>query len=82
MTLRGDRVTASKLGTQRNACAPTQKKCGVCGEIFSCGAPEPGCWCEGMELTSESAARLRARHSDCLCPHCLAAAAGRSMKLS
>jgi hypothetical protein len=79
MTLRGDRVTANKLGTQRNGCAPTQKKCEACGEIFSCGAPEPGCWCENAKLTTESTAQLRARLSDCLCPRCLAAAARRSM---
>jgi hypothetical protein len=78
MTARGDRVTASKLGTQRNGCAPTQKKCAACGEMFACGAPEPGCWCENVKLTSEAAARLRAHHTDCLCPRCLAAAAGRS----
>jgi hypothetical protein len=75
MTLRGDRVTTSELGTQRNGCAPTQKKCVACGEMFSCGAPEPGCWCEGVKLTSESAAHLRLRYTDCLCLLCLAAAA-------
>jgi hypothetical protein len=77
MTARGDRVTASELGTQRNGCASTQKKCQACGEMFACGAPEPGCWCENVKLTSEAAAQLRARHTDCLCPRCLAAAAGR-----
>ena len=79
MTLRGDRVTEGKLGTQRNGCAPTPKKCEACGEMFSCGAPEPGCWCEDVKLSSESAAQMRARHSDCLCPRCLAAAVGRGV---
>ena len=79
MTPRGDRVTASNLGTQRNGCAHTQKQCEACGEIFSCGAPERGCWCEDVKLTSEVAARLRARHSDCLCPRCLVAAGGHSI---
>jgi hypothetical protein len=77
MTPRGDRVTAGKLGTQREWCAPTQKKCEACGETFACGAPERGCWCEEVKLTSGAAAQLRARHSDCLCPRCLAAAAQR-----
>jgi len=79
MTLRGDRVTAGKLGRQGNGCAPTQKKCQACGEMFDCGAPEPGCWCEDVKLTSESAAQLRARHSDCLCPRCLATAARQAV---
>jgi len=71
-------VSASKLGTQRNRSAQTQKKCEACGETFVCGAPERECWCEELKLTGEAAAKLRARHADCLCPRCLAAAAGRS----
>jgi hypothetical protein len=78
MTLRGDGVTANKLGTQRNGCAPTQKKCEACGEMFACGPPEPGCWCEDVELTDEAAARLRARYDDCICARCLAAAGEHS----
>jgi hypothetical protein len=78
MTLRRDRVSESKPGTQRSGCAETQKKCEACGETFACGAPEAGCWCEAVKLTSEAAAQLRARHADCLCPRCLAAG-GRSI---
>jgi hypothetical protein len=63
MTLRGERVSASKLGTQRSGCAQSQKKCEACGETFACGAPQRGCWCEGVKLTSEAAALLRARHT-------------------
>ena len=79
MTPRGDRVTATNLGTQSDGYAPTQKECEACGEMFDCGAPELGCWCEDVKLASESTAQLRARHSDCLCPRCLAVAAGPSM---
>jgi hypothetical protein len=75
MTDRGDRVTASDTETQRNKCGPTQKKCEACGEMFSCGAPEPGCWCEEVKLSSEYAQQLRARHKDCLCPRCFSTAA-------
>jgi cysteine-rich CWC protein len=71
-------VTSNKQGTQCHECASTQKKCEACGEMFTCGAPEPGCWCEAAKLTSEAAAQLRAHHTDCLCPRCLAAAAGAS----
>lgn len=78
MTSRDDRVTADKLGTQRDGCAPTQKKCESCGEFFACGAPGPGCWCEDVKLTNDAAARLRACHTDCLCPRCLASAAGHN----
>ncbi len=77
MATKGDRVTTSERGTQRNKRAPTQKKCEACGEMFDCGAPEAGCWCEDVKLGSEAAARLRACHTDCVCPRCLSAAAGR-----
>jgi hypothetical protein len=75
MNPRGDRVTASELGTQRNVCAPTQKKCAACGEMFACGAPESNCWCEELKLSPSELEQLRARYDDCLCPRCLAAAA-------
>jgi Cysteine-rich CWC len=73
MNVRGDRVTAGELGTQRSTCAPTQKKCGACGELFACGAPGPDCWCEVVKLSPAALAQLRARYADCLCPRCLAA---------
>jgi len=73
MNPRGDRATAQELGAQRNACAPTQKKCAACGQQFSCGAPGPGCWCEDVHLSPAALAQLRARYADCLCPRCLAA---------
>ena len=78
MNPRGDRVTASELGTQRNVCAPTQKKCAACGEMFACGAPESNCWCEELKLSPSELEQLRARYDDCLCPRCLAAAAPAS----
>jgi hypothetical protein len=78
MTPTGDRVTSNKKETQRHRCASTQKKCEACGETFTCGAPEPGCWCEAVKLTSQAAPQLRVPHTDCLCPHCLAAVAAAS----
>jgi hypothetical protein len=78
MTPTGNRVASSKQETQRDWCASTQKKCGACGEMFTCGAPELGCWCEAVKLTREAAAQLRATHTDCLCPRCLAAGAAAS----
>jgi len=78
MTPRGDRVTSSKQETHRDGCAATQKKCEACGEMFTCGEAEPGCWCEALQLTSQAAAQLRATHTDCLCSRCLAAVAAAS----
>jgi hypothetical protein len=75
MNARGDRVTASKPGTLRNGCAPTQKKCAACGEVFACAAPDPNCWCEEAKVSAAALESLRTRYADCLCPRCLAAAA-------
>ena len=47
------------------------KKCESCGESFGCGAKLEGCWCTQMELSTGSAADLRASFNDCLCPKCL-----------
>ncbi|MGA8222196.1 MAG: cysteine-rich CWC family protein [Candidatus Acidiferrales bacterium] len=75
MTPRGHSVTATTPATQRNKCAPTQKKCGACGQLFDCGAPSAGCWCEEVKLTAEALESLCTRYGDCLCPRCLTAAA-------
>jgi cysteine-rich CWC protein len=74
MTPMGDRVTATKPVTPRNTCAPTQKKCSACGQLFDCGAPDAGCWCEDVKLTAEALESLRMRYADCLCSRCLATA--------
>ncbi len=48
------------------------KTCESCGETFGCGAKIDGCWCTEVKLSQESAADLKAKFSDCLCPVCLA----------
>ncbi|MGP8157660.1 MAG: cysteine-rich CWC family protein [Candidatus Acidiferrales bacterium] len=53
----------------------TRKECPACGASFGCSADSAGCWCQETKLTCEILAALRARHADCLCPRCLAAAA-------
>ncbi|MGH9713284.1 MAG: cysteine-rich CWC family protein [Candidatus Acidiferrales bacterium] len=80
MTAKGDRAQASGTAAQRPGCAPTRKKCEACGEMFDCGAPERGCWCEDLKLASEAAAELRGRFADCVCPRCLAAAAKHGVR--
>jgi hypothetical protein len=55
--------------------APTLKRCAACGELFSCGAPVAGCWCEEVPVAAEILLELRARYADCLCRRCLSAAA-------
>jgi hypothetical protein len=82
MTPRGDRVTAAGPETHGSRCGPGQKKCGACGELFSCGVPEPSCWCEGVNLSPAALEKLRARYADCLCPRCLAAVALGAPKVS
>ena len=57
--------------------APSLKNCAVCGEKFCCGAPEPGCWCEEVQIARELLSELRVRYADCLCRRCLSAAAAQ-----
>jgi Cysteine-rich CWC len=66
----GGRPELQPLGSE-----PQQKACAVCGEKFCCGAPEPGCWCEEVQIAREVLRELRARYLDCLCRRCLCAAA-------
>lgn len=47
------------------------KVCESCGETFGCGAKLNGCWCADVKITQESAADLKTRFNDCLCPKCL-----------
>jgi iron complex transport system permease protein len=49
----------------------TVKECQLCDERFGCGDGQPGCWCEGVVVTADTLARLRAIADDCLCPACL-----------
>ena len=60
--------------------APTLKTCAACGELFSCGAPAAGCWCEEVQIAREVLSELRARYADCLCRRCLSAAAASASR--
>jgi hypothetical protein len=65
--------------TESNGAAtiPERKACPVCGASFGCLAAQGPCWCAGVKLSAEEAAKLRSRFSDCLCPRCLALAVDR-----
>jgi len=54
--------------------APKQKTCEACGAQFPCFSNGGGCWCEELKVSQQTLADLRARHTDCLCPACLAKA--------
>jgi iron complex transport system permease protein len=57
--------------------AGADKRCALCGHSFACAAGGPGCWCEGVELPTETLAEIRALADDCLCPGCLGRDAAR-----
>lgn len=50
--------------------------CESCGREFGCGARDSSCWCAGHALGPERLAILREHFERCLCPDCLAVAAG------
>lgn len=52
--------------------------CESCGETFGCGARLDECWCNDVIISEESAADLKAKFGDCLCPKCLAKIADRA----
>lgn len=47
------------------------KKCSKCHTTFSCGSPEPGCWCETIHLSNDTLKLLKEQYDNCLCPVCL-----------
>jgi hypothetical protein len=51
--------------------------CEACGAPFTCGAKLSGCWCAEIQLSDETRAELRTRHSGCLCRECLEHLAAR-----
>ena len=53
--------------------------CEACGEAFGCGARAEGCWCVDVPLSVEAATGLKDKYLNCLCPRCLAGAAGARM---
>lgn len=50
--------------------------CEGCGRDFGCGAGGNWCWCVAETVPPDVLAELRERYRDCLCPDCLARAAG------
>jgi hypothetical protein len=50
--------------------------CDSCGREFACGADDGDCWCARVALGPERLAILREHFERCLCPDCLAVAAG------
>jgi hypothetical protein len=54
----------------------TEQRCERCGEAFGCGAGTGSCWCAQVELGDAARAELALSYESCLCPACLAAAAG------
>ena len=53
--------------------------CESCGREFGCGAREATCWCNDRSLSPERLAILREHFERCLCPDCLAVAAGERL---
>lgn len=60
---------------KRTGATPKKKVCERCGTEFDCFSPQEPCWCEGVKLSSNTLAALRAKFDDCLCPQCLESAA-------
>ena len=54
--------------------------CESCGREFGCGARDGACWCADHALTKERLAVLREHFEHCLCPDCLAVAAGDRLR--
>jgi hypothetical protein len=50
--------------------------CESCGREFGCGARDGDCWCTDRALGPDRLAILREHFERCLCPDCLALAAG------
>ncbi len=48
----------------------TLKKCPECGKFFTC-CNDGDCWCEDYQILPKNVARLRMKHSDCICQECL-----------
>ena len=50
--------------------------CESCGREFGCGARDATCWCSEAALDRDRLAILQEHFERCLCPDCLAVAAG------
>jgi cysteine-rich CWC protein len=54
--------------------------CESCGREFGCGARDGDCWCTDRRLGPDRLAILREHFERCLCPDCLALAAGDRLR--
>jgi hypothetical protein len=59
------------METAENSKQSTEIICESCGENFACGAKSEKCWCFGLELNSETLAKLKLDFQSCLCRQCL-----------
>ena len=50
---------------------PRSVTCESCVGTFECSAHAGVCWCENVNLSSETLALFRGRFSDYICPNCL-----------
>jgi hypothetical protein len=48
-----------------------EKKCSKCQSAFTCQNEIRGCWCEKVQLSTETLAFLEEYYENCLCPECL-----------
>lgn len=48
-----------------------EKLCSRCNKPFGCKSEMPGCWCEQVELNSDTLHHLKMNYDNCLCPACL-----------
>ncbi len=68
----GGQVSHSMIEIEKNFVS----KCGRCGSSFVCYKDE-NCWCQGIQLTSETQYSLDQRYKGCLCSSCLGLFAGK-----
>ena len=64
------------LGAGYGEPAMITQTCESCGREFGCGAQDSACWCSELALGPERLAILQEHFERCLCPDCLAVAAG------
>jgi hypothetical protein len=82
MLVRFDTTQSRKVASSRVVIvvsAMNTETCESCGREFGCGAREATCWCNDLSLSPERLAILREHFERCLCPDCLAVAAGERL---
>ena len=48
-----------------------KKECSKCGSSFTCTNETAGCWCENLQLSTQTLQFLKDSYENCLCPDCL-----------